>query len=79
MKTVYYYQTFVGLHKLLSHPQDIDIINISSIHFNEDKSGDKQIYLNDNVPYSKLFDQLWNETQLLSEQVGFIIVLAIIF
>ena len=68
MKTIYYYQTFVGLHKLFSHPQDIDIINISSIHFDEDKSGIKQIYLNDNLPNAKIFEQMWNETQLLSEQ-----------
>ena len=39
MKTIYYYQTFVGLHKLMSHAQDIDVINVSSIHFNKDSSG----------------------------------------
>ena len=46
MKTIYYYQTFVGLHKLMTHLQDIDVINVSSIHFDEDKHGTKNIYLN---------------------------------
>ena len=64
MKTIYYYQTFVGLHKLMSHAQDIDVINISSIHFNKDSSGNPQIYLNDNVPYDKKFNDLWMETYL---------------
>ena len=30
MKTIYYYQTFVGLHKLMTHLQNIDVINISN-------------------------------------------------
>ena len=47
MKTIYYYQTFVGLDKLMSHLQDIDVINVSSIHFDKNKSGEKHIYLND--------------------------------
>lgn len=68
MKTIYYYQTFVGLHKLLTHLQDIDVINISSIHFDEDKGGDKHIYLNDNLPYDKKFELLWTDAQLASVQ-----------
>ena len=63
MKTIYYYQTFVGLHKLMTHLQDIDVINISSIHFDEDKNGQKNIYLNDNLPDDKIFDKMWMETQ----------------
>ena len=47
MKTIYYYQTFVGLDKLLTHVEDIDVINISSIHFDEDKNDHKNMYLND--------------------------------
>ena len=45
MKTIYYYQTFVGLHKLLTHLTDIDVINVSSIHFNESKDGSKKFDL----------------------------------
>ena len=58
MKTIYYYQTFVGLDKILNHIQDVDVIIISSIHF-----GDNKIYLNDNIPNDNIFDQLWLETK----------------
>lgn len=68
MKTIYYYQTFVGLHKLLDHIQDIDVINISSIHFDNDKLGNKNIYLNDNLPNDKIFDKMWEESELASNQ-----------
>ena len=50
-KTIYYYQTFVGLHDLMDHAQDIDEIIVSSIHFGKDKSGKKDIHLNDNPFY----------------------------
>ena len=68
MKTIYYYQTFVGLHQLMSHAQDIDVITISSIHFNPDSEGKPQIYLNDCVPTDPKFNQLWNETEHLYNQ-----------
>tara|TARA_B100001094_G_scaffold155510_1_gene150500 strand:- start:850 stop:1641 length:792 start_codon:yes stop_codon:yes gene_type:complete len=68
MKTIYYYQTFVGLHDLMSHVQDIDVIIVSSIHFGKDKSGQKNIFLNDNIPYDPLFNDLWLETEKLSVQ-----------
>ncbi len=68
MKTIYYYQTFVGLHQLMSHAQDIDVINISSIHFNKDKEGNPQIYLNDRIPYDSKFNDLWMETEQLYNQ-----------
>lgn len=67
MKTIYYYQTFVGLEKLMSHIQDIDVIIISSIHFDK-INGKPQIYLNDNLPNSDKFYNLWNETQNCSVQ-----------
>jgi hypothetical protein len=68
MKTIYYYQTFVGLHDLMSHVQDIDVIIVSSIHFGKDKSGKKNIFLNDNIPYEPVFNELWIETEKLSVQ-----------
>lgn len=76
MRTIYYYQTFVGLTKLFSHTRDIDVINISSIHFDEDKQGNKNIYLNDNLPNDPKFNVMWEETQLLSEQ-GVVIMLMV--
>ena len=33
MKTCYYYQTFVGLHDLMNHLKDIDVIIVSSLNF----------------------------------------------
>ena len=68
MKTIYYYQSFVGLHKLMNHIQDIDVIIVSSIHFDKDKSGSPHIYLNNNLPTDKTFDDMWTETQLLYNQ-----------
>ena len=68
MKTIYYYQTFTGLQQLFSHPQDIDVINISSIHFNKCADGTKKIYLNDNLPNDPKFNDLWWETKLLYQQ-----------
>ena len=68
MKTIYYYQTFVGLHDLMNHVQDIDVIIVSSIHFGKDKSGKKNIFLNDNIPYDPIFNALWMETEKLSVQ-----------
>ena len=68
MKTIYYYQTFVGLDKLMNHIQDIDVIIISSIHFDKDKNDKKNIYLNDNIPYDPLFNNLWLETQIISSK-----------
>ena len=68
MKTIYYYQTFVGLDKLMNHIQDIDVIIVSSIHFGKNKAGEKNIYLNDNIPYDPLFNELWLETHKASDQ-----------
>ena len=69
MKTIYYYQTFVGLHKLMNHLQDIDVIIVSSLHFGKDKAGKvSNIYLNDNIPYDPRFNELWSETEQISAQ-----------
>ena len=49
MKTIYYYQSFVGLEKALENITDIDVIIVSSIHFG--KNGQQPyIHLNDNDP-----------------------------
>ena len=68
MKTIYYYQTFVGLNKLMNHIQDIDVIIVSSIHFGKDKNNKKNIYLNDNIPYDPIFNELWLETEKITAQ-----------
>ena len=61
MKTIYYYQTFVGLDKLIQKPKDIDVIIVSSIHFDQNN-----IYLNDNLPNDPIFEELWEQTNTLS-------------
>lgn len=77
MKTIYYYQSFVGLEKLLTHIEDIDVIIVSSIHFG--KGGTKPepftlneqkpyIHLNNNEPNDKIFDELWLQTKEASVQ-----------
>ena len=68
MKTIYYYQTFIGLDKAFKRIQknDIDVINISSIHFGKDNHGNKSIYLNDNKPYDPIFNELWIQTKKAS-------------
>ena len=68
MKTIYYYQTFVGLKNLMNHVQDIDVIIISSIHFGKNSAGKYGIYLNDNIPTNNIFDQLWLETEQISSE-----------
>ena len=67
MKTIYYYQSFVGLDKLLTHVEDIDVIIIASIHFDK-LNGKPQIYLNDNKPNDKIFDKMWMQTHKASSQ-----------
>jgi hypothetical protein len=67
MKTIYYYQTFVGLKKMLSHIEDIDVIIVSSIHFNK-QGGQSLMYLNDNLPNDKIFDEMWMQTEKASVQ-----------
>ena len=74
MRTIYYYQTFVGLDKVLTHVEDVDVINVSSIHFGEDDEGKKSIYLNDNKPDDLIFNELWLQTEQASNQ-GCIIML----
>ena len=68
MNTCYYYQSFVGLDKILTHPKDLDILIISSIHFGKTKENKNYIHLNDNDPNNTMFNKLWDETKELSEK-----------
>ena len=77
MKTIYYYQTFVGLDKALTHIEDVDVFIVSSIHFandsgnangSKDNEGKKSIFLNDNKPYDPIFNELWLQTEKASVQ-----------
>ena len=55
MKTIYYYQSFVGLEKIMKHIQDVDVIIVSSIHFGRDSNKEPYIHLNDNDPNDIIF------------------------
>ena len=66
-KVIYYYQSFVGLEQLLVHIEDVDVILVSSIHF-DNPNKKPQIYLNDNVPDDPMFDELWLQTKEASCQ-----------
>ena len=55
MKTIYYYQSFVGLEKALENITDIDVIIVSSLHFGKDGK-QPYIHLNDNDPNNSIFD-----------------------
>jgi hypothetical protein len=66
-KVIYYYQSFVGLEQLLVHIEDVDVILVSSIHF-DNPNQKPQIYLNDNVPEDPMFDKLWLQTKEASCQ-----------
>ena len=68
MRTVFYYQTFVGLHQISANPQDTDLIIVSSIHFGLDKEKQPHIYLNDNLPHDSIFDTMWTECHALANQ-----------
>ena len=68
MKVIYYYQTFVGLDQLLTHREDVDVMIVSSIHCDKDKNNKLGIYLNDNEPDDTLFDELWLQTEKLSNE-----------
>ena len=66
-KVCYYYQTFVGLDKILANPNIVDTIIISSIHFGNNKEGTPYIHLNDLEPSDKAFNTLWTQTETLSK------------
>jgi len=65
MKTIYYYQTFVSLDKLLTHPKDIDVLIVSSIHFDKTRDNKPGIFLNDNDPNDVIFNAMWSQTKEL--------------
>ena len=61
-KIVYYYQTFTGLDNLLKNNcKTVTHINVSSIHFGKNEDNTNYIHLNDNNPYNKCFDKLWEQ------------------
>jgi len=64
MKTIYYYQSFCSLEKMIENSQQVDTIIVSSIHFGKFKN-EPYIHLNNNYPTSPLFDKVWLDLQKL--------------
>lgn len=64
-RVIYYYQTFVGLDKLLSHLHDIDVIILASIHFGLTNKI-PYIHLNDHAPDDSQFDMVWEQAEQVS-------------
>jgi len=67
MKTCYYYQTFIGLNDILTNQINTDVIIVSSLHF-DTVNKEIDIFLNNNKPTDKLFDNMWNETKEAHEK-----------
>jgi hypothetical protein len=64
MKTIYYYQSFCSLDKMIENSQQVDVIILSSIHFGKFKN-EPYIHLNNNYPNSPLFNKVWEDLQKL--------------
>jgi len=69
-KIIYYYQTFVGLNDILNNSNNgVTHIHLSSIHFGLDETNKTQyIHLNNNIPYDKVFDSVWNQLNIAKKQ-----------
>ena len=68
MKTIYYYQSFCGLDKILTHINDIDVIILASIHFGTNSDKTPYIHLNNNDPSDKIFYPVWKDINKASSQ-----------
>lgn len=75
-RVIYYYQTFVGLRKILEqNPICVTHIIISSIHFGYSK-GKPYIHLNDNDPSDPIFNTLWSDIKI-ANNLGIKIILMV--
>lgn len=60
-RLIFYYQTFSGLEPILRPDPIVTHIHLSSIHFGYDQNAQPYIHLNDLVPNSPQYDELWNQ------------------
>lgn len=58
-KIIYYYQTLTSLKPIISN-HTVTHIHLSAIHFGIDNNN-PYIHLNDNSPYDSIFDEVWKE------------------
>lgn len=77
-RIILYYQTFCGLDKIINNnsSKNITHIHLSSIHFGIDNKNLKYIHLNDNSPYDKKFNDVWEQLNIL-DNLGIKIILMI--
>ena len=63
-KIIYYYQTFIGLRKILEQkPICVTHIIVSSIHFGY-TNNIPYIHLNNNNPNEKIYNKLWSDLKI---------------
>jgi alkaline phosphatase D len=66
-KIIYYYQTFTdGLYQLFNN-NVVTHIHLSAIHFGIENN-ECYIHLNDDSPYSKQFNHVWEDLSILKKQ-----------
>ena len=65
-RVIYYYQTFNGLDKLLTHIDSVDVIIVSSIHFGLNIDKTPYIHLNDFPPNNPKFNKVWKQLEFCS-------------
>ena len=63
-KIIYYYQTFTDLTPIYINTIYTTHIHLSSIHFGYDSNNNPYIHLNDDCPYDKKFDTMWNQLSI---------------
>lgn len=66
-RIIYYYQTLTSLQPIL-YTQSVTHLHLSSIHFGNNPDNTPYIHLNDNLPYDSIFDTMWKELFMLSNQ-----------
>ena len=62
-KILAYYQTFTSLEPILLDNPVVTHIHVSSIHFGVDQNDNPYIHLNNNSPWDKKFDTVWQELE----------------
>ena len=62
-RVIMYYQTFTSLKPILLKQSPVTHIHVSSIHFGLDNKNQPYIHLNNELPYSYIFDNVWKELE----------------
>ena len=67
-RIIYYYQTLVGLKKIINNPNKIypTHIILSAFHFGVDINNTPYMHLNNNKINNHMYDELWTELKKLS-------------